>query len=100
MHRIGGLLAVLTLLLTPTAARAATFTVNAFGDHAADLCDEECTLRDAVTGANADSTADTIVLPAGEYTLTQGVLAITTPMTITGPATTQPTATVNLTPTD
>lgn len=67
---LGGLLG----LATP--AGAATITVNSIANTTGG---SNCTLRNAITAANADTTtggcpagsgADTIVLPAGTYTFT------------------------------
>jgi CSLREA domain-containing protein len=95
MPRRAALLALLAaVLIAPAAAHANTFTVNAMGDHAADSCDGDCTLRDAIAAANASSDTDTIVVPAGNYTVNgdNGAYVISNPVTITGPATAQPTA--------
>lgn len=74
---LGGviLLSLLCLLLAPGQGQAATFTVNSTAD-VANLqanCTSgtgQCTLRSAIQAANASAAADTIVLPAGTYTLT------------------------------
>jgi|GEM_PF-1543629 len=62
-----------------TRAQAATFCVDDFGDGPAKAgdcsgsCDStpDCSLRDAIQAANADPDSDTIILPAGTYTLSQ-----------------------------
>jgi len=78
---IAVLLAALVLYLIPApAAHGATITVNSTADVVAD--DGQCTLREAITAANADSASgsmtgeciagsgdDIITLPAGTYTL-------------------------------
>ena len=97
---IGVLLAAAVLLpaLVPAGARATEFTVNATGDHAADGCDPapgDCTVRDAIAAANADPGPDTITVPAGTYALSAGALGITAPVTISGPTTAEPTATID-----
>jgi CSLREA domain-containing protein len=97
---IGVVLAIFAMLacVAPAGASAATFTVNAVGDHPADACDPgpgDCTLRDALAAANADPGTDTITLPAGTYALSEGFLAITGPVTISGPATAQPSVTID-----
>ena len=90
---LGAVLAAVFLLVVATGARAAEFTVNATGDHAADACDAtDCTVRDAIAAANAATGADTITVPAGTYALSFGALVITGPVTISGPSTAQPTA--------
>ncbi|MEO6027669.1 MAG: hypothetical protein ABIR79_12450, partial [Candidatus Binatia bacterium] len=61
-----------TALATP--ATAATFTVDTTGDDVAksacdDIAADDCSLRGAVAHANGDAAPDTIVVPAGTYTL-------------------------------
>ena len=91
-----GVLLAACLLLMPSGARAAEFTVNATGDHTADACDAtNCTVRDAIAAANAAAGADTITVPAGTYALSFGALVVTDAVTISGPATSQPTATLD-----
>ena len=52
-------------------ASAASFTVTRFDDPVPGACDpSDCSLREAVIAANAAAGSDTIVLPAGIYTLT------------------------------
>lgn len=66
------------LIVLPSAAQAATFTVNSTADEVdADpgngICAAAggaCTLRAAIQEANALAGADTIIVPAGTYTLT------------------------------
>ena len=55
----------------------------------------DCTVRDAIAAANAAAGADTITVPAGTYALSAGALVITDAVTISGPATSQPTATLD-----
>jgi hypothetical protein len=69
------LLAVALLLVSAAGAQAATFTVNTTADNAATggECSgspNDCSLRQAIDEVNGTSTDDTIVLPAGHYTLT------------------------------
>lgn len=54
------------------AALSADYVVNSTGDAGDGTCDGTCTLRDAILSANANTGADTISLPAGTYTLSQG----------------------------
>lgn len=69
---------VLTLLLAPTAiAQASTFTVNDTSDSGDGVCDASCTLRDAVTAANANAGDDVVQLAPGTYHL-DGQLEIDT----------------------
>ncbi len=84
--------AVLGLLVVPQAF-AATFTVNLAGDDSDGICDAvTCTLREAVTAANANAGADQIVfnLPLGSTTISpnSGLPALAGQLTIDG--TTQP----------
>lgn len=90
------------LLLGATAMQAATFTVNnpadandaAPGNGVCDAGGGACTLRAAISEANALAGADTIILPAGTYTTTlpgagdnanaTGDFDITEALTITG----------------
>ena len=51
-------------------AAAATLTVTKTADTADGACDADCSLREAIIAANADTGADTITLPAGTYTRT------------------------------
>ena len=56
---------------TPAQAASLTFTVTKTADTVDGSCfPSNCSLRDAVDAANATADADTIVLPAGHYTLT------------------------------
>ncbi len=88
-------LGVLTLLLVESqAAGAAIITVNTTDDEL--NSNSVCSLREAIQAANTDtavdtctagSGADTIVVPAGIYTLTLGIeLAIDSDLTLTGAA--------------
>lgn len=60
------------LLTTASPASAATFTVSVTTDSADGTCDAHCSLREAITAANAAGGGDTIVVPAGTYTLSLG----------------------------
>jgi CSLREA domain-containing protein len=82
-------------LAGPATAGAATFTVTKTADSADGACDADCSLREATIAANTSPGADTIVLPAGTYSLTvstppeedlsaEGDLDITDDVTITG----------------
>lgn len=77
-------------LFGPAAAQGATFEVNNTGDGAADACDANCTLRDAVTLADGTAGADTVTFASGltgTIRLTAGEIPIASgdPLTITGP---------------
>jgi CSLREA domain-containing protein len=60
----------LMILCLAIGANAATFTVTKTTDTADGVCDADCSLREAITAANALTGADVIVLPAGTYTTT------------------------------
>jgi hypothetical protein len=66
-------LALFSLLLT-NAAQAATLTVDTTADDASlsacTAAPNDCSLRGAITAANAQAGADTVNLPVGTYTLT------------------------------
>jgi CSLREA domain-containing protein len=53
----------------PAAAASMTFTVTKTADTADGTCNADCSLREAITAANANPGHDTIVLPAGTYGL-------------------------------
>jgi CSLREA domain-containing protein len=66
-------LAIVLLLFAamgPQTALAATFTVTKTADTNDGVCDADCSLREAISAANASPGADTITLPAGTYQLT------------------------------
>lgn len=66
-----GLGCLLAALAGPGVAGAATFTVTKTADTLDGSCSaEDCSLREAITTANADPAADLVVLPAGVYALT------------------------------
>jgi hypothetical protein len=76
------------LLAAACLAEAATFTVDRTDDVTATGCAEatptDCSLRGALTVANALAGPDAIVVPAGTYTLHRGVLTIEEDVIITG----------------
>jgi hypothetical protein len=74
---------VAALLLSASPVRAAVITVNVTDDNVGDTCPATCSIRAALTVANA-TTGDVITVPAGTYTLAQGQLVASAPMTITG----------------
>jgi CSLREA domain-containing protein/uncharacterized repeat protein (TIGR01451 family) len=61
---------ILGLVLYVPRATAATYTVTKTADTADGVCDADCSLREAIMAANANAGADTIIVPAGTYTLT------------------------------
>jgi hypothetical protein len=77
--------------LMASSAQAANYEVTVTTDAAPDACDASCTLRDAITLANANAGLDTITFApgvSGLIRLTQGELPITAnsqDLTITGP---------------
>ncbi len=63
--------ALVAATATPASpARAATFTVTKTADTNDGVCDTDCSLREAIVAANASPGADTVVVPAGTYSLT------------------------------
>jgi len=91
--RVLFVVAVLASLAIAAPAHAATFVVTKKGDSLDFVCNADCSLRDAVTAANADPAADEIVLPAGvlrlsllmvENTNIAGDLDVTSDLTIRG----------------
>jgi CSLREA domain-containing protein len=56
--------------VTVTPARAASFTVTKTADTNDGACNADCSLREAISAANASAGADTITLPPGTYQLT------------------------------
>lgn len=53
-----------------TPAWAATFTVTKTADTNDGVCDADCSLREAISAANAAAGVDTVTIPAGTYQLT------------------------------
>jgi len=77
----------------PAVEASTVLTVTKPADTNDGACDGDCSLREAVVAANAASNANTILLPAGAYTITRsgsddtavnGDLDITNPVTILG----------------
>jgi CSLREA domain-containing protein len=91
-----GFALLLAWVLSLGAARAAVttaFTVTKFTDSNDGACDADCSLREAIIAANAAAGPDTIILPAGTYSLTlsgfedgaaAGDLDITDDLTLSG----------------
>lgn len=69
--RTGVALAASVAFTTAANAHAATFTVTRTDDPAPNVCDSDCSLREAVLAVNAGTGGDTIQLPAGLYRLTR-----------------------------
>ncbi len=85
------ILLFLLSLLVVSAPHAATFTVTSAADTAGTTCSAACTLRQAITAANASAAADTInfaiTVPVhGEILIQPGTAlpTITQPLTING----------------
>ncbi len=79
---------LLIVLVAASRASAADLTVTVGGDGGDGVCDSSCTLRDAVSAANALSSDDTIHFSEsvrGTIVLTEGELPITQPLTVVGP---------------
>jgi hypothetical protein len=73
---MGPVLAAIALLVLAQPAAGATFNVSTTADHVEDTsctAPSDCTLRDAVSLAGS---ADTINVPTGTDTLTQGELSL------------------------
>ena len=63
-------------------AQGASLDVTQTADTDDGVCDADCSLREAIADAN---TGDTITIPIGTYTLTQGTeLVIDVDLTLTG----------------
>ncbi|HLB38251.1 MAG TPA: choice-of-anchor Q domain-containing protein [Gemmatimonadales bacterium] len=58
------------LSLAPLATAATTHTVTKTADTADGTCDADCSLREAISAANAGAGGDTIDIPAGTYGIT------------------------------
>lgn len=97
IHVLGLLALLFSLLGSPvfvTPARAIGFTVTKTADTADGTCNADCSLREAISAANATTGVDTISLPPGTYTLTRagatenanstGDLDVTSQITING----------------
>jgi CSLREA domain-containing protein len=71
--RRGGLVlaALLSTAVPATSAAAATFRVTTRDDTRDGACDAECSVREAVGAANARPGADTVLLPPGEFYLSE-----------------------------
>jgi CSLREA domain-containing protein/uncharacterized repeat protein (TIGR01451 family) len=74
--------AAVALVVAPARA-ATTWTVTKTTDTDDGVCNSDCSLREAITAANADS-GDTVVVPAGIYALATSELTVSASMTISG----------------
>jgi len=90
MHMIRiSVLAVLILAGCLPAVHAANFAVTRADDPLPNGCQVgDCSLREAVLGANANGDSDVIQLPSGTFVLTRGTLAISNPVQLRGSTTT------------
>lgn len=88
MKRIVLSIAALLCLAVPALSAAATFTVNTTADGpvvGTCVAGETCTLRDALAVAEGSSDPENqVVLPAGDYKLTEGELELGGPTTLAG----------------
>jgi CSLREA domain-containing protein len=86
LFTISALLALTFSAIGVTPVYAATFTVTKIADTNDGTCNADCSLREAITAANAAPDADTITLPLGVYTLTFGsqLPAVASAITING----------------
>ena len=78
LKRIAALLTALACLAVPAVSSAATFTVNTTADGPGEcaVAGATCTLRGAlVVATEGTETANTVVVPAGIYNLSEGELA-------------------------
>src|SRR4051794_3243729 len=89
---LAALVATLLLAVAAASAEATTFTVTSTADPGTGACDvTECTLREAITAANADSTADQVAFdldtaldPPHVIQPASALPTITQPVTIDG----------------
>jgi hypothetical protein len=72
-------LALLALLALGPAARADVFKTTTSFDTFDGVCDDDCSLRDAVVASNANPGADTILLHSGPHESSLFVLTLTGP---------------------
>jgi hypothetical protein len=85
MRRWVPFLAALALLVQAAPAAAETFTVTTTADDTGSCNGTSCaTIRQALAAAEGLDGPDTIVMPAGDYALTGGVLIVDSPVTIVG----------------
>jgi hypothetical protein len=79
------MLGVAGSLVATAPAAATTFTVTRTDDPIAGTCTTSCSLRQAVTAANAHPGADVASMPPGTYMLSQGELPVVSdPLTLLG----------------
>jgi hypothetical protein len=85
MRRWVPLLAALALVVPAAPAAAENFTVTTTADGTGQCSGTSCaTIRQALAAAEGLDGPDTIVVPAGDYALTGGVLTVDSPVTIVG----------------
>ena len=77
----------LAALAFPAAASATVFQVTNTNDPGTGACNPgSCSLRDAIIAADSGTGSDTVLVPAGTYTLGAGLLPIVNGMNIVGTA--------------
>ena len=80
--------AAVLLLSNAPCVQAATFTVTKTADTNDGACNTDCSLREAITAANADAVADSIAFAAGvtgQIDLATALPILSTNLSITGP---------------
>ncbi len=85
MTRLIWLLVIAVLLVAPSTAAAETFNVIATADVVEPCTGTVCpSIRAALAAAKDSAGADTIAVPGGDYPLSEGVLAVDSPVTVRG----------------
>ena len=76
---------IICIVLLPTGnLEARTFQVTKTADTNDGTCDPDCSLREAIAGANRGGGADDVSVPAGTYLLTLGQLVVSNDVTVAG----------------
>ena len=76
------LFALLTFATTTPAAT--TFTVTKTADTNDNVCNADCSLREAIHKANTTAGTDTVKIPTGDFKLTLGQLTVNQDVVIDG----------------
>jgi len=77
-------LLILLILLLPTGPFATIFLATKTADTNGSCVPGNCSLREAINGANANPGADDVLVPAGFYLLTLGQLVVSDDVSIAG----------------